>query len=143
MLSVKPASHHQAERRDDRDRDRDRRDDRRAQAAEEQQHDERREQRAEHEVLEHLVGRGADLDRVIAHDLDRVAGRQLLAELGDLRLDRVDDGDRVRAGLLADLQRDRRDAVADRGGLRVFFGVLDAVAGAAFGGGCTTSARWI
>ena len=78
MLSVKPRDHHQAERRDDRDRDRDRGDDRRAQAAEEQQHDERGEQRADHEVLEHLRRRRADLDRVIADDVDRVAGRQVL-----------------------------------------------------------------
>ena len=126
MLSVKPSDHHQAERRDDRHRDRDRGDDRRAQAAEEQQHDERGEHGADHEVLEHLrrprSGSGSSCRgrrRPSSPPAAASAARSTCVQ------DRIDDGDRVGAGLLADRERDRGDPVAHRRGLGVLLGVVD------------------
>src|SRR5882757_6720140 len=52
-------------------------------------------------TVERKLRRRPDLDRVIAHDVDRVPGRQALLQLFDRGLHVIDDGDRVRAGLLA------------------------------------------
>ena len=80
-------------------------------------------------MFEHLIGRGPNLQRVVAHDIDGVPDRQLGLELGDLLEDRVDDGDRVGAGLLANLQRDRGGAVAHGRGLGIFLRIVDTLAG--------------
>src|SRR5262249_24677933 len=58
-----------------------------------------------------------------AHDVDRVAGRQL--ELLDRLGHGVDDRDGVRARLLAHRQGDRRDAVAHGAGFPILLGVFE------------------
>ena len=50
----------------------------------------------------------------VADDLDLGAGRQLRPQLVDRRADPVDDADRVRLGLLGDVDRHRRLAVDER-----------------------------
>src|SRR4029077_1169041 len=69
--------------------------------------------------------RRADLYRVVADDVDAVAGRQALLELGHRVRHGIDDRDRVRAGLFADRESDRGNAIAMRGGLGFFLGVFE------------------
>ena len=68
--------------------------------------------RAEHEVLFHGADARANGRRLVAHDLERRAGRKRLLDVTEARLDGVDDGHRVLARLLADRENDALLAVA-------------------------------
>ena len=86
----------------------------------------RREERADHEVLLDALDRGLDELRLVAHDADVVARRQLRLHVLEPLLDVLHDLHRVGAGLPTDEQHDRADAVDPRQRRRVGHAVLDA-----------------
>ena len=71
----------------------------------------RRQHRADDEVLLHAGDRRLDELRFVAHDAQRVAGRQRRLQIGQALLDVVGDFHRVGARLLADLEQHRGHAV--------------------------------
>src|SRR5262249_9579218 len=72
------------------------------------------------------IDAGADHLRVVAHDLDRVTGRQQLAHGFDELLHCVRHGHGVLAGLFANVEDHRRHAVAARHGFGFSLAVFDA-----------------
>ena len=99
---------HHRERADDRERQRQARDDRRRQVAQEQEDHQHDEDDRQHQRELHVVHRLADRHRAVAADRRADSARgQLRLELRQQRLDRVDDLDRVRAGLALNREVDR------------------------------------
>jgi hypothetical protein len=116
---------HQPERADDARGDGDGGDERRAHVAQEQKHDGGGEHRAEHQVLLHRPDRVLDELRLVARDVDRVAGGQLRPQFGEALFDPPNDLDRVGAALLAHVEQHRRLAALVPGRLGLGHAVFD------------------
>ena len=116
----------EAERGDDGRRNRNSRDHRGSKVAQEQQHDEGREHRANNEVSLYALHRGLDEFGLVAHDTQRIAGRERRLELREPVLHGVHDRDRVHARLLANLQQYRGVAVDAGESPGIGHAVLDA-----------------
>jgi len=110
---------HRAEGADDRDRHREARDQRGARAAQEHEDHEDDEHDREAELELDVAHGRADAESAVGEDLHLERGRQRRLQVGQLRLDRVDGRDHIRAGLAVHVEDDRGPRVLPRAELHV------------------------
>ncbi|MBV6417258.1 MAG: hypothetical protein CMLOHMNK_01904 [Steroidobacteraceae bacterium] len=116
---------HQHENADHRDRDHDARDQRRARVAQEEvQHDHREESAPDRRVA-HLAHGVRDESRLVVDRLELRVGRQVPAEFGEPRVNRLRELHRVRVAFLVHRELDTLPAVQSRDGRAVLVTLFD------------------